>query len=130
MEAWQRKALEYAAQGLSAPKAAELIENELGLTDMHNKVRWYIYSQKKKGVDFDQLSYLPPSELVEKTNRVAIQNQEPKHYEGKWDGTQTLRFGLMGDTQFGSKYVPHTFSIYWKNLLCRSIIFSTFALIM
>jgi hypothetical protein len=98
---------------MSSAEITRKIESELGLSGMYNKVRWYIYKQKKNGVNFEQLSYLPPEEQKE-PKRVVIQNQEPKHYEGKWDGTQTLRFGLMGDTQFGSKYaqISHLHNFY------------------
>lgn len=113
MEVWHNKALEYAAQGMSRVEIAKKIEEEFGLSDMYNAVRCYIYRQQKKGADFEQLSYLPPEEQKE-PKRVVIQNQEPQHYEGKWDGTQTLRFGLMGDTQFGSKYaqISHLHNFY------------------
>ena len=41
--------------------------------------------------------------------RIAIQNQEPEHYNSKWDGMQVLKFAIMGDTQIGSKYTQLTY---------------------
>lgn len=41
--------------------------------------------------------------------RVAIQNQEPNEIKSKWDGTKVLKFAIMGDTQFGSKYAQITY---------------------
>lgn len=36
--------------------------------------------------------------------RIAIQNLEPKDHIIDWSGNQIIRFGLIGDTQMGSKY--------------------------
>ncbi len=115
MNTWHNAALKYHAEGMSNKEIAERIESEFGLRDMYNAVRCYIYRQRQKtGEIYQQMSYLPTEEPVEKTNRVVIQNQEPEHYEGKWDGTQTLRFAIMGDTQFGSKYaqITHLHNFY------------------
>ena len=48
-------------------------------------------------------------EKVKETKRVAIQNLEPNVVEASWDGTKIIKFGLMGDTQFGSKYAQITY---------------------
>ena len=40
--------------------------------------------------------------------RVAIQNQEPSEHSSVWDGTETLKFAIIGDTQLGSKYTQWT----------------------
>lgn len=97
MNAWQEAALKYSFQGLSHKEVAERIEFEFGLTDMYNKVRCYIWREKKKA-----------KPRVE-TKRVAIQNQEPEYYGDDWDGTTTLRFAIMGDTQIGSRYAQLTY---------------------
>ena len=107
MKPWHSAALKYFAEGMSRKDIAKRIEVEFGLTNMYHAVASYIYRQLKKAALKDeplrQLTYLP-----EEPKRVVIQNQEPEHYEGKWDGTQTLRFALMGDTQLGSKYTQLT----------------------
>lgn len=48
-------------------------------------------------------------EKVKETKYVVIQNLEPNVVEADWDGTKTIKFGLMGDTQFGSKYAQITY---------------------
>ena len=92
MENWHGMALEYSAIGLSAIEITERIYTELGLDIPYNTVKNYIYRNKKKAKTHTE------------EKRVAIQNQEPEHHDGKWDGTTTLRFAIMGDTQFGSRY--------------------------
>lgn len=94
---WQEKAMEYDSQGLKYKDIAEKIEDEFGLSDMYNRVRCYIYKRRKK-----------LSKSTEETKHVVIQNQEPTHHILKWDGTKTLRFAIMGDTQIGSKYTQLT----------------------
>lgn len=117
MNSWHNAALKYYAEGMSKADVARRIESEFGLKDMYNTVRCYIYKRRKKsGVLPNQISYLPDEEQAVQPaeKRVVIQNQEPEHYEGKWDGTQTLRFAMMGDTQFGSKYaqITHLHNFY------------------
>ena len=103
MNTWQEAALGYSKQGLTRREIADKIESEFGLSNMYNKVKCYLYREAKK-----------PQTPVEETKRVVIQNQEPEHHEGKWDGTTTLRFAVMGDTQFGSKYaqITHLHNFY------------------
>lgn len=43
------------------------------------------------------------------TKPVVIQNLEPNIVDAGWDGTRVIQFGLMGDTQFGSKYAQITY---------------------
>lgn len=103
MNTWHERALKYAAQGLSNREIADRIQKEFGSDISYNTIKNYIWRNKKRA-----------KTKPEETKRVIIQNQEPQHYEGKWDGTQTLRFGLMGDTQFGSKYaqITHLHNFY------------------
>lgn len=42
------------------------------------------------------------------TKRIVIQNLEPNVVDAHWDGSKVVSFGLMGDTQFGSKYAQIT----------------------
>ena len=96
MKTWQEAALEYFSQGLKRKDIAKKIESEFGLSDMYNSVRSYIYRQSKKTKTHTE-------------KRVAVQNQEPEYFRGRWDGTDTLRFAIMGDTQLGSKYAQLTY---------------------
>lgn len=102
METWKKRALELDAQGLRRKDISDKIEKEFGLTGMYNSVKCFLYRQSKK------------KPQVEEPKRVIIQNQEPASYEGKWDGTEKIRFAIMGDTQFGSKYaqLTHLHSFY------------------
>lgn len=98
MRLWQKAALEYAAQGLSYKDIADKIESDFGLSDMYQRVRCFVYKQRKKA-----------KPQIEEAKRVAVQNQEPERHTANWDGTETLRFAIMGDTQFGSKYAQITY---------------------
>lgn len=49
-------------------------------------------------------------------NFTAIQNMSPKIHKKDWDGTQTIKFGLIGDTHFNSKYTQITYLHKFYNL--------------
>lgn len=49
------------------------------------------------------------TEVVKDTKHIAIQNLEPNIVDANWDGTRVIYFGLIGDTQFGSKYVQMSY---------------------
>lgn len=93
----KQKVMQYAAQGLSYAEVAAAIEKEFGLSNMYNAVRCYLYRMR------DKIKH-----VTAEPKRVAIQNQEPEYHKAKWDGTTTLRFAIMGDTQLGSKYTQLT----------------------
>lgn len=94
MNNWHEAALKYSSQGLSHKEVTEKIEAEFGLENMYNAVRCYINRQKQKTGSTEK--------------RVVVQNQEPEKFISNWDGTHTLRFAIMGDTQLGSKYAQLT----------------------
>lgn len=102
MKTWQILALMYRDQGLKCKEITHKIEYELGLTNMYNKVKCFLYRNKDT------------AKPVVEEKRIVIQNQEPEYYTAKWDGLETIRFGLMGDTQFGSKYaqITHLHNFY------------------
>lgn len=54
---------------------------------------------------------------IKEEKRVAIQNQEPAITESFWDGGAHIRFGLMGDTQIGSKYTQLTYLHNFYNIV-------------
>lgn len=103
MKDWQEAALKYFRRGMTNKEVADKVESEFGLSKMYNAVRSFLYRQSKK-----------KEPVMEEKKRVVIQNQEPECYDGKWDGTTTLRFAIMGDTQFGSKYaqITHLHNFY------------------
>lgn len=94
METWQEAALKYSSEGLKPGEITKKIESKFGLKNMYHKV-YYICKCKFR------------PKIEEK--RVAIQNQEPERHDGKWDGTETIKFAIMGDTQIGSKYAQLTY---------------------
>lgn len=100
MNEWQEAALKYHEQGASYKDVSDRIESEFGLSNMYNKVRCYIYRQAKQ-----QKKEEKPAKPQK---RVIIQNPEPAHYEGSWDGTTTLRFAIVSDTHFGSHWAQIT----------------------
>lgn len=108
MRTWQKTALEYSATGLSHKDVTERIEKEFGLSDMYNAVRCYIYRNRKNTTTPE-----------EETKKVVVQNQEPERHTANWDGTETIRFALMGDTQFGSKYAQISYLHDFYDLCMR-----------
>ena len=96
LEKWHEAALKYFHQGLTKKEVADKVERDFGLSNMYNTVRSYLYRQSKKQVK-------PPEK------RVVIQNTEPECYEDNWDGSTTLRFAIVSDTHFGSKYAQITY---------------------
>lgn len=101
MKPWQEAALRYSAQGLNSTEISKAIEKDLGESVKIGTVRHFLWRDKKKTKDL-------PNKAPKKEKRVVIQNLEPEYHDGKWDGTETIRFAIMGDTQFGSKYAQMT----------------------
>lgn len=95
MKTWQERTAELAATGLRPCEVARAIESEFGMKHMYNKVQKYIQKYCKNNEPVNE-------------KHIAIQNVEPKKYDLHWDGNQVIRFGLMGDTQLGSKYAQIT----------------------
>ena len=95
MKTWQERALELSKSSLRPCEVTAKIEEEFNSSDMYDKVYSYLKRHKTD------------SKTEEK--RIATQNQEPTHHKVKWDGTQVLKFAIMGDTQFGSKYAQITY---------------------
>lgn len=104
---WHARVNELAKEGLKPFEIAKALENETGEYPMYDKVYGYL---KRRRMEIDES--LEASIKPEK--KVVIQNQEPKHYSGKWDGNTVLKFAIMGDTQLGSKYaqISHLNAFY------------------
>lgn len=98
MKIWQQMALDYSSIGLGAGEITDRIYAELGLEVPYNTVKGFIWRHNKK-----------EQPKIEEKKRVAVQNQEPEHHKGKWDGTEVIRFAIIGDTQIGSKYTQFTY---------------------
>ena len=95
---WHARALELSAKGFNKREVTDIVEAEFGLANMYNTVRSYILRNFKES----------ESNAPQKEKKVIIQNQEPVCHDAAWDGTTILRFAVMGDTQFGSKYAQLT----------------------
>lgn len=95
MKTWQEKALKLSKLSLRPCEVTEQIEKEFGCEKMYDKVYNFLKRHKKDS---------KPEE-----KRIALQNQEPSHHKVNWDGTEVLKFAIMGDTQFGSKYAQITY---------------------
>ena len=107
MAKWHQLAVELYAAGLKPIEVAKKIEEIFGLTNMYEAVRKFIYRVKKKAEKIGE-------DVGKESPRVTVQNQEPVAYDSKWDGAQVIKFGLMGDTQMGSKYaqITHLHNFY------------------
>ena len=100
MKTWKERALELEHEGFKPFEVHRIIQDEYGNEYTYDRVRKYLYRQRKK----TPVKHVGP----------VIQNQEPKLHNAKWDGTKTLKFAIIGDTQFGSKYaqMTHLHSFY------------------
>lgn len=107
MKTWHERALELEREGYRPIEIHGIIAEEYGEDIPYNRVKCYLYKKRSK----------TPAKLQKKMavpeKKVVIQNQEPERHVAKWDGAKVIRFGLIGDTQFGSKYAQithlHTF---------------------
>ena len=106
MKTWQELALQYHKEGMKTADIARRIEKELDMMFLYDRVQKYI----KRHADKDSL---------QNEKRIAIQNQEPNITESFWDGSTHIRFGLMGDTQIGSKYTQLTYLHNFYNLVAE-----------
>lgn len=99
MKDWHKRALTLSKKGLGPKEIAKMLEKEFSLNaeDNYNTIKCFIYRHKSK-----------QTKEIKQEKRVAIQNQEPKIHDSLWTGTRIIKFGLMGDTQFGSKYAQIT----------------------
>lgn len=95
MNTWQERALELADSGLRPFEVTKVIESEFNCKKMYDKVYGHIRRHHGK---------VNPAE----EKKVIVQNQEPSRHTCKWDGTEIIKFAILGDTQLGSKYTQLT----------------------
>lgn len=102
MKPWQEKALKLEHEGLRPVEVHRTLEREYAIAPTYNQVKDYLYRHRKK------------TQLQNVGKTVIIQNQEPELFTANWDGTQIIKFAIMGDTQFGSKYaqITHLHNFY------------------
>lgn len=101
MKTWQERAVELAKSDLKLRpcEITQIIENEFNLSHMYDSVYAHLRRQK--------LNKKKTTPIVSE-KKVVVQNQEPESHENEWDGTKTIKFAIMGDTQIGSKYTQLT----------------------
>lgn len=101
------RAIELYKKGFRVCEIARFLEDEFNEPNLYKKIQGYIRRYKEKDsrlyVEPDgQLSMFSPAEPEKQLT--IVQNQEPEHYDQKWDGVKTLKFAIVSDTHFGSKY--------------------------
>lgn len=96
MKEWQTLALELRNSGKRIIDIVHEVENRYSTPNMY----WRVYRFLHKN-DI-------PKEESNANTVVVVQNQEPVHITKYWDGCRKIRFGLIGDTQLGSKYAQIT----------------------
>lgn len=107
-EKWLDKAVKLRKEGYSYGYIAKQLKKHFN--DEHDrKVEDHIRRKVNKvilGGDAESKESKPKVEVV--------QNLEPEIMEQRWKGCETIRFGLMGDTQFNSKYtqITHLYDFY------------------
>ena len=104
MNNWHELALGYFKSGLKISEITRKLNGNC-INVSYDAVRSYIRRHK--------------NDISTETKPVVIQNQEPTVHNPKWNGTTILKFAIIGDTQFGSKYTQIT---HLKNFyeLCAS----------
>lgn len=108
MQTWQERTIELFNQGFRPCVITEIINREFEGEHKYDKIRAYIYRHKLSGG-----KPLTPTKIS------VVQNQEPEQYKSKWDGTETIKFAIMGDTQIGSKYAQLTYLHEFYDLCAR-----------
>ena len=98
---YRENAVELAIRGLNAREIAD------SLGEDYQKVRHFLQRQRQAG----KIPKYQSSEVVnvpKKEKIVVVENLIPAKHDAK-TGEKTIVFGLMGDTQFGSKYAQITY---------------------
>lgn len=109
MKTWQERTLELWHEGNKATKIARIIEKEY---DCSKNMRWSVYGIIRRAKEKGVTDYYA-------SKRVALQNLEPKVTNSKWDGLNTIKFAIIGDTQLGSKYTQLTYLHEFYDLCVR-----------
>lgn len=106
---YREKAVELAIRGLNAREIADAIGED------YSKVRHYLQRQRQAG----KIPKYQSTEIVKRPKKekvVVVENLIPTKHDAK-SGEKTIVFGLMGDTQFGSKYAQITYLHKFYDLL-------------
>lgn len=101
----KEETIKLAAQGKRPCDIARELSTKMNTSyrNIYDRVQKYVQGYKKS-----LSKHEPISTAVKEEKRVVIQNQEPTAHKSVWDGTQTIKIAIMGDTQIGSKYTQWT----------------------
>lgn len=95
----KERTIELYEKGFRACEIARFLEDEFNEPNLYSKIKGYVRRHKEKTPEL----YVGPNGQL-----TIVQNQEPEHYNQKWDGLKVIKFAVMGDTQLGSKYAQLT----------------------
>lgn len=101
----KEETIKLAAQGKRPCDIARELSTKMNTSyrNIYDRVQKYAQGYKKS-----LSKHEPISTAVKEEKRVVVQNQEPTAHKSVWDGTQTIKIAIMGDTQIGSKYTQWT----------------------
>lgn len=101
----KEETIKLAAQGKRPCDIARELSTKMNTSyrNIYDRVQKYVQGYKKSLAKHE-----PISTAVKEEKRVVVQNQEPTAHKSVWDGTQTIKIAIMGDTQIGSKYTQWT----------------------
>lgn len=101
---WKSRAIDLAKLNIKPSTITNVIEREFKPTYSHKVLYYKIYRLcKKYGSKCEQTTF--DTIDIQQPGRVKlVQNQEPEHVDADWNHSKIIKFGLIGDTQLGSKY--------------------------
>lgn len=108
---WRERAIELAKLNMRPSTITNVIEREFGYPYEHDKLYKKVYritrtyGTKCKQVvisDGDNIDILPSDQFK------PVRNMEPETIDADWNHNKIIKFGLIGDTQLGSKYTQLT----------------------
>lgn len=115
MENWKTYAIEAYKLGMKPAQIRKVLADN-GIEVKRGTLASHISRHKNDDVTaYAAADVKATEELVKSTKQhVIVQNQEPESIDSGWSGDRVIRFGLMGDTQLGSKYtqISHLKTFY------------------
>lgn len=104
MNDWQKEVEALFKKGMKISEITEQVEKKLGYDGLYDRIQKYIKRHLNSTHPYPKEEKQPVNEKP-----VIIQNQIPEQFNPVWGGCKSIVFGLMGDTQFGSKYAQLTY---------------------
>ena len=111
--------LELYCKNHTIPEITEELERrnyDIALCCTHKQLYNRVYNYVKRHIEnekevakYEQLKVKGFEDGKDNKKPVVVLNTDPKCIENDWDGEKIIKFGLMGDTQLGSKYAQITY---------------------